>query len=131
MIQRDGDIITKVVPDNRRATLMREIGHKVRRGSTIHTDEAHVYEAVPGFGYKHRTVNHSKDEYATKDGRGTQHIDSFFSRLKNSIKGTHVSVSPKHLGKYAGEFEYRHNSRHQPGRMIEELLTVFPKPRDE
>jgi hypothetical protein len=34
-------------------------------------------------------------------------IEGYWSRLKNSIRGTHVHVSGKHLQKYAGEFEYR------------------------
>jgi transposase len=124
-------LMTKVVEAADRDTLMREIGHNVRRGSTIHTDEYKGYRELEGRGYKHKTVNHSEGEYATKDGRGTNTIEGAFSRLKNSIRGTHVSVSKKHLPKYAGEFEYRYNRRKRPTKMLDELLSVFPPPDQE
>ena len=119
--------MTKVVPDAKRHTLLREIGHNVRRGSTVHTDEHTGYGGLGGRGYKHKTVNHGAKEYATEDGRGTQGIEGYWSRLKNSIRGTHVTVSGKHLQKYASEFEYRYNSRQKPDEMLDELLSVYPK----
>jgi transposase len=130
MVKRGGHLMTKVVEEADRDTLMREIGHNVRRGSTVHTDEYKGYRGLEGRGYKHETVNHSEGEYATEDGRGTNTIEGCFSRLKNSIRGTHVHVSPKHLQKYAGEFEFRYNRRKQPRRMMKELLSTFPQ-RDE
>lgn len=131
IVRRGGHATTKVIKDADRDTLMREIGHNVRRGSTIHTDEYKGSRGLKGRGYKHETVNHSEGEYATKDGKGAQTIDGYFSRLKNSIRGTHVSVSGKHLQKYAGEFEYRYNRRHRPKSMIGELLSVYPKLDEE
>ena len=130
MVKRDGHAMTKVVESADRDTLMRGIGHNVRRGSTVHTDESKIYRGLEGRGYKHRTVNHSEGEYATKDGAGTNTVEGYFSRLKNSIRGTHVHVSKKHLQKYAGEFEYRYNRRKRPAAMMPELLSKFP-PCDE
>lgn len=130
MVKRGGDVITKVVDEADALTLKREIGHNVRRNSTIHTDEYAAYKGLEGRGYAHKTVNHSEGEYATEDGRGTNTIEGYFSRLTNSIRGTHVHVSEKHLQKYAGEFEYRYNRRKKPGKMIGELLSVYPE-RDE
>lgn len=127
MMERDGNVMTKVIPDTDRLTLLREIGHNVRRGSTIHTDEYKGYAGLEGRGYKHTTVNHKADEYVNDQGGGTQGIDGYWSRLQNSISGTHVHVSGKHLQKYAWEFEYRYNSRHEPEKMIDELLSEFPK----
>jgi transposase-like protein len=131
MVERDGDVMTKVIHEADSATLAGEIGRSVTPDSTIHTDEYKGYRGVEKRGYVHKTVNHSEGVYATEDGRGMQTIDGFFSRLKNSIRGTHVHVSKKHLSKYAGEFEYRYNSRKQPGRMLDELLSVFPQPDKE
>jgi hypothetical protein len=56
-------------------------------------------------------------------------IEGYWSRLKNSIRGTHVHVSGKHLQKYAGEFEYRYNSRKQPRKMLAELSDDFSAAR--
>lgn len=42
-----------------------------------------------------------------------------------NIRGTHVSVSRKHLAKYLGEFEFRYNLRHSPSVMMNRLLATF------
>jgi ISXO2 transposase-like protein len=47
--------------------------------------------------------------------------------LKRSISGTHISVSDKHLWKYAKECEYRFNRRFERELMLCELLTRFPE----
>lgn len=78
-------------------------------------------------GYTHNTVNHGSGEYVSKKGATTNSIESFWARLKLSIKGTHIHTSKKHLEKYVGEFEYRFNSRLCPEAMFEELLTSFEK----
>jgi transposase len=128
MVQRGAKAITKVIPDASRQRLLREIGRNLRRGGAVHTDEFAGCGGLEGRGCKHRTVNHSRDEYASADGRGTQHVEGYFSRLKSSIRGTHVSASPKHLPKHAGEFECRHNRRKRPTKVLDELLSAFPPP---
>ncbi len=130
MLDRDGDVITRVVPNVRRATLQPIIEANVVKGSTVHTDELASYDGLDAKGYTHRTVNHGAREYA-RDGSHVNSIEGYWSRLKASISGTHVHVSGKHLAKYAGEFEYRHNSRQRPGQMLDELLSVFPPPAEE
>jgi len=49
-------------------------------------------------------------------------LEAFWSMLKRSIRGTHIHVSPKHLSKYLGEFEYRYNRRKRPQTMFADLL---------
>jgi len=43
------------------------------------------------------------------------------------INGTHIHVSPKHLSKYLGEFEYRWNMRDVPHLMLERLMHSFAR----
>src|SRR4051794_11971443 len=38
-LERTGDLMTKVIPDNRKTTLLPEINRNVIPGSTVHTDE--------------------------------------------------------------------------------------------
>ena len=85
------------------------------------------YKGLNKKGFKNKTVNHSQKEYVAKDGTTVNSLEGLWSRLKLSIKGTHIHVSKKHLSKYTGEFEYRFNSRLCPERMLEELLTSFEK----
>lgn len=126
MMEKDGDVMTKVVPNVKRGTLQPIIAENVEAGSVIHTDELRSYNGLAAKGYSHETVNHGSGEYA-RDGIHVNSIESFWSRLKLSIKGTHVHVSGKHLAKYAQEFEYRFNSRQHPEKMISELLSTYPQ----
>jgi transposase-like protein len=130
MVERDGDVVTKVVPNVRKVTVEPLIEANVEKGSTVHTDELASYRGLTAKGYTHETVNHGAGEYVAGDSH-VNTIEGYWSRLKNSIHGTHVHVSGKHLQKYAGEFEYRYNSRKQPRKMLAELLTTFPQPDEE
>lgn len=124
MLNRDGDVMTKVMPTRKGEHLVPEIYKNIEKGSTIHTDEHSAYRYLNEVGYTHKTVNHSKNEYV-KDDCHVNTLESYWSRLKNSINGTHVHVSGKHLQKYANEFEYRFNSRNHPEQMIDELLGTY------
>lgn len=121
ILEREGELYTKVVPDASRASLVPEIALNVPQGTRISSDEHGAYRILCKLGYDHQTVNHSADEWA----RGDVHVntlESFWSILKRSIKGTHVHVSPKHLSKYLGEFEFRYNLRKSPEQMFVRLL---------
>ena len=124
MVERDGDMITRVVQNVQRETLETHILEHVAHGSRISSDELASYAKLARHGYKHGAVNHSADEWA----RGDIHVNTaegFWSRLKKSIKGTHVHVSAKHLPKYLAEFEYRFNMRRHPEMMFAQLLLSF------
>jgi transposase len=130
MVERNGEVITKVVPNFRKRTLEPIIESGVEPGSTVYTDEMASYQDLGAKGYGHEVVHHGAGEYAV----GACHVNTmegYWSRLKNSIRGTHVHVSGKHLQKYAGEFEYRYNRRKRPGKMVDELLSVFPPLAEE
>jgi transposase len=129
MLQRDGDVMAKVVPNARKKTLQPLIESHVAPGSTVHSDELASYQGLAAKGYDHQTVNHGAEEFA-RDDCHVNTLEGFWARLKLSIRGTHVHVSGKHLQKYVGEFEYRYNSREEPEKMLPELLTTFP-PHDE
>ena len=121
MVERGGDVITRVVPNAQRKTLIPEIVANVEKGSTISTDEWHPYKSLPKEGYRHLIVKHKEREYV----RGIAHtntLDGFWSMLKRGIRGTHVHVSRKHLQKYLGEFEFRYNLRKTPELMFDRLL---------
>ncbi|MBI4006585.1 MAG: IS1595 family transposase [Gammaproteobacteria bacterium] len=124
MIQRGGDVITKVIPNTKNKTLLPLVYGNVKQGTTISTDEMAAYKSLPRFGYQHGYVMHSIDQWK-KGIHHTNSIEGFWSRLKNSIKGTHIHVSRKHLPKYLGEFEYRYNMRSNPSLMLDRLLKAF------
>ncbi len=124
MLERNGDVMTRIVKNVRRKTLEHHIKANIEKGTTISSDELKSYGKVARLGYEHGTVNHSADEWVN----GIHHVNSlegFWSRLKNSIRGTHIHVSGKHLPKYLGEFEFRYNLRKTPERMFDLLLAAF------
>ncbi len=119
MVERGGDVMAEVVPNVRKKTLQPIIEQNVAVGSTVHADELRSYLSLAKAGYTHRTVNHSDGDCHVNA------VEGFWSRLKNSIRGTHVHVSAKHLSKYVREFEYRYNRRNQPSRIFWDLVVSF------
>src|SRR5207237_2643141 len=97
------DVCSSDLDRTNRETLHGMIIKHVRPGSTINTDEFIAYRGIQEFGYRHVTVDHSKKEYARRDGAGVNTIEGFWSQLKRMINGTHIHVSGKHLWKYAKE----------------------------
>jgi len=90
----------------------------------VSTDEFKTYCQLPEHGFKHGVCNHNSGQYVN----GTHHtnsVEGFWSHFKRSVKGTHVHISPKYLPNYLGEFEYRYNSRSNPGSMFSRLLASF------
>ena len=124
MLERDGDVMTKVVPNIKTHTLESHIESNVDKGSTVHTDELLSYRRLGQRGYTHKTVNHRDGEYVNGDCH-VNGIEGYWSHLKNSIKSTHIHVSGKHLEKYSKEFEYRFNARKNPEKMFPELTSTF------
>lgn len=125
MLQRGGKVMTKVIPNVKRSTLVPIITEHVEKGSTLSTDELTSYWYIYKNGYKHGMVKHADEQWV--DGiHHTNTIESFWARLKLSIRGTHVHVSKKHMPKYLAEFEYRYNMRGaNASLMFDQLLASF------
>lgn len=124
MLEKGGDIATHVVPDVKRNTLYPIIEAGIEKGSIIHSDELRSYATLGSKGFMHETVNHGRGEYV-RNGVHVNGLEGFWSRLKLSIRGTHIHVSPKHLSSYAAEFSYRYNRREIPQMILAELLAGF------
>ena len=127
MVERGGDVITRVVPNASVKALFPHITEFVEPGSTISTDEWPTYKRLRKYPYRHLAVNHAAKQWVSGDAH-TNTIENFWGQLKRGIRGTHVWVSGKHLPKYLGEFEFRFNLRHHPHLMFDILLAAFPKP---
>lgn len=124
MLERNGSLQTYHVPDRKSKTLKPIIKDKIVKGAIISTDEYGAYKDLNKHGYIHGHVCHEAKEYV-KGIHHTNNLESFWARLKNSIRGTHVHVSAKYLPLYLGEFEYRYNMRKSPSWMFDRLLGAF------
>ena len=122
----DGLVYAQVVPNVQKITLYPIIEERVRKGSTIITDELNVYNAL-GNDYEHKTIPHKQHIYAL-DGFHTNSIEGFWSHIKRGIKGIYHLASKKHLSKYCKEFVFRYNTRKQTdGERFNDFLQSFTK----
>ena len=113
ILERDGPIRAGVIPNVKLETLHQAIVQNVELGTRISTDEHTSYRHLKIAGFDHQSVNHRKNEYARGDVH-TNSLEGYWSRLQNSIKGTHVHISKRHAWKYVSEFSYRYNMRKTP-----------------
>ena len=60
-------------------------------------------------GYHVDRVNHS--EIYSDQGKHTNMVESFFSRLRNMIEGQHHGVSPQYLHQYANHSAWLEDNR--------------------
>lgn len=124
MVERKGNVMTKVIPNAKTKTLIPIIERNVAKGSTISSDEWRAYKNLRKAGYNHGSCIHSIKQWVN----GIHHtntLEGFWSLLKKSIVSTHIHVSKKHMSKYLGEFEYRYNMRSNPTLMFHRLLESF------
>lgn len=129
MVERGGDVISRVVADKRETTVVPEVLEWVKPGSRIASDEGKTFQNLSEEGYRHGTINHKKKQWVKGDIH-TNTIEAFWGNIKRGISGTYISVSKRHLQKYLWEFEFRHNLRKSPELMMLLLLQAFPSPVD-
>ena len=108
MRERGGRTVAAPVANADMTTAYAVIFDCVEQGSTIHTDEAAIYQGLDGLFYTHETVNHGQGEFV----RGhvtTNSIESVFAVMKRGLVGVYHHASPKHLHRYVDEFTFRLN----------------------
>lgn len=128
MLERGGEVVTRIVPDRRLLSVVPVIKDFVRHGSRMATDSANAFKDLHLEGYRHEMVNHGAKEWVRGETH-TNNIEAFWRMVKRTIEGTHIWVSPKHLPKYLGEIEYRWNLRKQEHLMMPLLLASFQRAR--
>jgi transposase-like protein len=125
MVERGGDLMTKIVPNVKNATILPIIEANVAKGSRVSTDEMQGYRALRGLGYKHDSVCHGREQWKKGDTH-TNTIEGFWSHFKCSMRGTHRSISRQHMQKYLVEFEFRFNLRRDTSsQMFDRLIQAF------
>lgn len=108
MLERDGKIITEVVRDNKRSTLLQHLQNNIDVETIVYTDKLHSYDALHKH-WPHESVDHSV-EYVSGDAH-TNGLENFWSLFKRTTRGTYVSMEPIHLQRYLDEYCFRFNNR--------------------
>jgi transposase-like protein len=125
MVERGGNLMTRAMPKATKANIFPIIEQYVLPGTQISTDESNLYKTLPKLGFSHSTVEHRRKEWV----KGTTHtntIEGFWGHFKSSVRGTHRSISRKHMQKYLVEFEFRFNLRGaSASSMFDRLIQAF------
>lgn len=127
IVERQGKIVAKVVPDVKAETLLPNIKEYVMPESTIFTDEMTSYNGLGQAGYSHRRVHHAAKVYVTDGDTHTNTIDGFWSLTKRGIDGVHHQVSHKYLQAYFDAYTFRWNHRDDETPMFVSLLNRIPQ----
>jgi transposase-like protein len=107
ILERGGEVRTKVVANRKKKALQKEVRAHVEAGSALFTDALKSYDGLSEF--EHQVVDHAV-EYV----RGNVHtngLENFWSLVKRGLKGTYISVEPYHLFRYLDEQAWRYNNR--------------------
>jgi transposase-like protein len=113
LIERDGEVRSVHVPNNKKGTLQTLAKPIVDRSANIVTDAHLAYEGLDEHFASHEVVDHSKT-FVRGVVFHTNFAESYHSLLKRGIIGTFHHVSDKHLHRYLSEFDCRWNTRTQP-----------------
>ncbi|MCE8162756.1 MAG: IS1595 family transposase [Candidatus Moeniiplasma glomeromycotorum] len=107
-IERGGNLIAQVVPNNKKKTLEPLVKQNVEIGSEVNSDEWLAYNGL-GKWYNHQWVNHGAKQYVNGKVH-TNTIEGSWSQLSGIIN-TYRHVSRKHAQRYINEFTFRYNTR--------------------
>ena len=108
ILERGGQVRTKVIDNRRKKTLQAEVHKHVEAGAALYTDDLLSYDGLEG-RYAHQVINHAV-QYV--DGQiHVNGMENFWALLKRGLHGTYVSVEPFHLFRYLDEQAFRYNHR--------------------
>ena len=108
LLERHGEVRTKVVSDTSQKELQGHIKENVHIGADVFTDAHPGYFGVEQ-RYMHGVIDHAE---AYVNGQiHTNGLENFWSLLKRGLNGTYVSVEPFHLFRYVDEQAFRYNNR--------------------
>jgi transposase-like protein len=133
MIQRGGEVRIAMLENVQQQTISPLIRTTITLGSTVHTDEYNIYARLTQWGYEHKTVCHSRGEYARdEDGDGFHEvhvntIEGFWSLLRSWLR-PHRGISQEKLPLYLGFFEFVHNAKRRGKALLGSLMGLFLQP---
>ena len=119
MLERNGKVYTKVVPNVSAETLMNKIKKKTRKGSVFYTDCFKSYKSLKQYG-KHFRINK-----VYTFARGRNHIngmEGFWSFAKERFHKYH-GISMRNYPLYLKEMEFRYN--HRNGDVFKKLVNII------
>lgn len=130
MLQRDGEVVIRMLANVQMETIEPLILDTIEEGSLIYTDEYNIYGRLEDWGYGHKSVNHGKGEYARdedEDGFCEVHvntIEGFWSLLRSWLR-PHRGISQEKLPIYLSFFEFVHNVRKRGKSLLSSMVSLL------
>lgn len=125
LIKRQGKVFTKIIPKAGKREIMPIVRRTVQSGSDIYTDGWRSYDALAIYGYNHKKVKHSENEFASDD-RHINSIESFWSWTKHRLSKYH-GLTKLQFVEYLLESEYRFNHRNDLQKRLIILINEYKK----
>jgi len=120
LLKRNGNVYTQIISDASRIEIMPVIKRVVESGSDIYTDGWKSYDALAVYGYNHKKVKHTENEFVN----GSSHIngvESFWSWLKRRLAKFN-GVPKDRFGINLLECEWRFNHRKNIEKFLKQLI---------
>ncbi|WP_340159857.1 IS1595 family transposase [uncultured Hoeflea sp.] len=114
LVERGGKSRMFLVQNATKDILRDVLVRNADRKSNLYTDESRLYTSVGEEYATHRTVKHSRKEYARREGDAVIHsntIEGVFSIFKRGMVGVYQHCGEAHLHRYLAEFDFRYNRR--------------------
>ena len=123
-----GDRFALQVPDRTAETLLPLIQEYIAPQSIIHSDCWPAYNEIKSLpeGYKHFTVNHSKNFVDPKTGSHTQTIERMWRGLKR-VKRRYEGVSREDIDDHISEYLWRKKKGVQHRNAFPEAIKLISK----
>jgi transposase-like protein len=118
LVESGGQARTFHVADANLENVQKIVRENVHRESRLHTDASSLYKGLGKEFAEHESVRHSLGEYVRYTENGPVHnnaCESYFSVFKRGMNGVYQHCDEKHLHRYLGEFDFRHNTRSKLG----------------
>ena len=121
LLKRQGKVYTQIIKSAQRKEIMPIIRKVVQSGSDIYSAGWKSYDALAVYGYNHKKVKHSNDEFVAEDGTHINGVESYWSWVKRRLNKFN-GIRKDHFAKYMLESEWRFNHRDDLAKNLKKLL---------
>src|SRR5690606_11272835 len=124
LLKREGNVYTTIISKAVKKEIMPIIRRVVRKGSDIYTNGWKSYDALAVYGYNHKKVKHTEDEFVSEDGSHINGVESFWSWTKRRLNKFN-GIQKRSFSRYLLESEWRFNHRKNLRKDLKKLLRIF------
>ena len=130
MIERGGQVVINMLANVQQKTIAPLIKSTILAGTKVYTDEYDIYSKLKVWGFQHKTVCHSRGEFARDDDGDGFHevhvntIEGFWSLLRSWLR-PHRGISQENLPLYLGFFEFIHNAKKRGKNLLPALIGLL------